>query len=54
MKYAKTSTVADMLKTALNKYLRLHKLKDLGKAIKRKPLKFSYSADEIRNLNREI
>ncbi|MEN6454498.1 MAG: DUF2191 domain-containing protein [Prolixibacteraceae bacterium] len=53
MIYSKSSTITNTLKIALNEYIRLQKLKDLNNAIKSNPLKFNYSADEIRNLNRE-
>jgi hypothetical protein len=54
MKYSKASTVTGTLKIALNEYVRLQKLRDLGKVVKSKPMEFNYSADEIRNLNREV
>ena len=53
MTYSKASTVTDTLKIALNEYIRLQKLKNLSKRVKEKPLSFKYSADQIRNLNRE-
>jgi hypothetical protein len=54
MKYSKASTVTGTLKIALNEYVRIQKLRDLGKVVKSKPMEFNYSADEIRNLNREV
>lgn len=53
MKYSKASTVTDTLKIALNEYIRLQKLKNLSTLIKNQPMKFKYTADQIRNLNRE-
>ncbi len=54
MKYSKASTITETLKLALNEYVRLRKLKELSKIIKNEPLEFSLTADEIRNLNREL
>lgn len=53
MKYSKTSTITDTLKLALNEFVRLKKLKELSTIVKNRPLEFSLTADEIRNLNRE-
>lgn len=53
MKYSKASTITETLKVALNEYIRLQKLKELGTLVKDKPIQFQYSADEIRNLNRQ-
>ncbi|WP_372947282.1 type II toxin-antitoxin system VapB family antitoxin [Mariniphaga sp.] len=53
MKYSEASTVTDTLKIALNEYIRLQKLKNLSTLIKNQPMKFKYTADQIRNLNRE-
>lgn len=53
MKYSKASTVTETLKVALNEYVRLQKLKVLSKMIKKEPVQFILSAEEIRNLNRE-
>ena len=53
MKYSRASTVTETLKVALNEYVRLQKLKDLSKIIKKQPVQFTLSAEEIRNLNRE-
>ena len=53
MKYSHSSTVTDALRVALKEYITLQKLKELGKMIKNDPMKFNYSAEEIRNVNRE-
>ena len=53
MKYSRASTITEALKVALKEYITLQKLKELGKMVKKDPMKFSYSADEIRNVNRE-
>lgn len=54
MEYSKASTVTDTLKIALKEYIRLQKLKELNKMIKEQPAEFIHSADEIRNINREL
>ena len=53
MKYSNASTITDALKVALKEFIRTQKLKDLGQMVKSNPMSFSYSADEIRNTNRE-
>lgn len=53
MKYSQASTITDALKVALKEYIALQKLKELSKTVKNDPMKFNYSADEIRNINRE-
>ena len=53
MRYSKASTVTQTLKIALNEYIRLQKLKDLSNSVHEEPLRFKYTAEEIRNLNRE-
>jgi hypothetical protein len=54
MKYSNASTITDALKVALKEYITVQKLKDLGQMIKKDPLKFNKSAEEIRNINREL
>jgi hypothetical protein len=53
MKYSKATTVTETLKVALNEYIRIQKLKDLGRLVKNQPMHFENTAEEIRNLNRE-
>lgn len=53
MKFSNATTVTDTLKIALNEYIRLHKLKKLSKIIKDQPVVFEYTAEQIRNLNRD-
>ena len=53
LKYSKASTITEALKVALEEYISLQKLKELGKKIKKDPLKFQYSTDEIRKINRQ-
>lgn len=45
MKYSKASTVTETLKIALNEYIRLQKIKDMGKSIKKNPISFKHTAD---------
>jgi len=54
MKYAKASSITETLKLALNEYVRLRRLKELSKIVKNQPLEFSLTAEEVRNLNREV
>lgn len=54
MRYSKTSTITETLKLALNEYVRLRKLKELSEIVKNQPLQFNLTAEEIRNLNREV
>ena len=49
---SKAKTITDTLIIALSSYVSLQKLKEMGEEIKRNPLKFEYSAHEIRELNR--
>jgi hypothetical protein len=53
MKYSKASTITETLKVALNEYIRLQKLKDLNELVKKNPIHFEYTAEEIRNINRQ-
>jgi len=54
MRYSKTSTITETLKLALNEYISLRKLKELSEIVKNQPLRFNLTAEEIRNLNREV
>jgi hypothetical protein len=54
MKYSNASTITDALKVALKEFIRMRKLKDLGQMVKSNPMRFSHSAEEIRNINREM
>ncbi|MDD4191157.1 MAG: type II toxin-antitoxin system VapB family antitoxin [Mangrovibacterium sp.] len=54
MKYSNASTITDTLKIALKEYIRLQKLKDLSEMIKSQHLRFNFTADEMRNLNRGL
>lgn len=50
MSNAKNITEAMII--ALNSYIALKKLKAMGEAIKKKPLQFKHTAEEIRDINR--
>ena len=54
MKYSNSSTITDALKVALKEYINIQKLKELGQMIKANPMVFSHSAEDIRNINREL
>jgi len=43
--------ITDTMIIALNSYVSLQKLKEMGEGIKKNPLNFEYSAQEIRELN---
>ncbi len=53
MKYSKATTITETLKVALNEYIRLQKLKNLNESVKKNPIHFEYTAEEIRNINRQ-
>ena len=45
--------ITEAMIIALNSYVSLEKLKAMGEAINKNPLQFKYSAEEIRELNRQ-
>ena len=45
--------ITEAMIIALNSYISLEKLKAMGEAISKNPLQFKYSAEEIRDLNRQ-
>ena len=45
--------ITDAMIIALKNYIALQKLKAMGEAINEKPLQFSLTAEEIRDLNRQ-
>ena len=53
VKYSEAKTITEAVKIALREYIDKKKLKALHEGIKNKPLRFTYSAQEIRNLNRQ-
>ena len=44
--------ITESLKIALDEWIKIQNLKKLNKLIKNNPLKFDYSAEELRNINR--
>ena len=54
LKYSKSDTVTNALKAALKDFVKHQKLKEIREKIKKKPFEFTASAEELRNLNREI
>lgn len=50
---SKARNITDAMIIALKNYIALHKLKEMGEAINEKPLQFSRTAEEIRDLNRQ-
>ena len=49
---SKAKTITDTVIIALDFYVSLQKLKEMSEEIRNHPLKFEYSAEEIRELNR--
>jgi hypothetical protein len=45
--------ITEAMIIALNSYISLEKLKAMGEAVNKNPLQFKYSAEEIRDLNRQ-
>lgn len=45
--------ITEAMIIALNSYISLEKLKAMGEEINKNPLQFKYSAEEIRDLNRQ-
>ncbi len=54
MRYSKSTTVTNALKVALKEYIRMQRLKELSKGVRKQPLNFNYTAQDIRNVNREL
>lgn len=54
LKYSHSSTITDALKVALIEYINIQKLRELSKNVKKNPLVFNYSSEDIRNANREL
>ena len=53
IRYSNAKSTTEAVKIALQEYIALKRLRELGNQIKTKPLKFNHSADEIRSLNRQ-
>lgn len=49
---SKAKNITEAMIIALNSYVSLEKLKAMGNMINKSPLKFEYTAQEIRELNR--
>ena len=45
-------TITEAMIIALGTYISIKKVKAMGETIKKKPLKFKHSAEEIREINR--
>ena len=45
--------ITDAMIIALKNYIALQKLKEMGEAINERPLQFSCTSEEIRDLNRQ-
>jgi hypothetical protein len=52
--FSNAKNITEALIVALNSYVSLEKLKAMGEAINQKPLKFKHTAQEIRDLNRQL
>ncbi len=52
IKYSNAKNITEAVKTALKEYNAVNKLNELSKKIKKSPLQFSHTAEEIRKLNR--
>lgn len=51
--FSKAKNITEALIIALNSYVSLEKLRAMGEAIGQNPLKFKYTAQEIRDINRQ-
>ena len=45
------NNITDTMIIALNTYVSLQKIREMGEGVKKNPLKFEYTAQEIRELN---
>ena len=52
IRYSNAKNITEAVKTALREYNAVNRLKELSEEIKKNPLQFSHTADEIRELNR--
>jgi hypothetical protein len=52
--FSNAKNITEALIVALNSYVSIQKLKAMGEAINQKPLKFKHTAQEIRDLNRQL
>ena len=52
IRYSNAKNITEAVKTALREYNAVNRLRELSKEIKKNPLQFTHSAEEIRELNR--
>jgi len=52
-KLSKAKNITETMIIALNSYIALHKIKEMGEQVKNNPLTFKHSAEEIREINRK-
>ena len=52
--FSNAKNITEALIVALNSYVSIQKLKAMGEAVNQKPLKFKHTAQEIRDLNRQL
>lgn len=46
--------ITEALIIALNSYVALEKLKAMGESVRSKPVRFRFSAEEVREVNRDL
>jgi hypothetical protein len=49
---SKAKNITEALIIALNSYVAIEKLKAMGESVRSKPVRFRYSASEVREINR--
>jgi hypothetical protein len=52
IRYSNAKNITEAVKTALKEYNAVNRLNELSYEIKKNPLQFSHTAEEIRELNR--
>lgn len=52
IRYSNAKNITEAVKTALKEYNAVNRLNELSQEIKKNPLQFSHTAEEIRELNR--
>jgi hypothetical protein len=50
---SRAKNITEAMIIALNTYISLEKLKEMGESINNNPLTFNHSAEEIRDINRQ-
>lgn len=53
IKYSNSKNTTEAIKIALKEYNNVNRLKELSALVKEQPLRFAYSAEELRELNRK-